>query len=390
MPTQDRASTKARNRRMAAVFAMFAVAGCGGDAMTPSRVQADVLYWDLALHHQAVTLSLSAPSDTLRLRATPRDQRGRELPTSSTATYVSRDLDRLSVTSDGVLRALGPTTQPVPVVATLTVGNMTHSDSVMVMILDEPQPPRVLASLSIHPIPPDSAKSPAAGISGSGHFADTLPIQVRDADGMLMQFVGSDGFSMTTLPVNFRSSDSALATVDPVTGVVQGLRAGAVTFYATTTVFGLTKADSLPYRIGWPLFARINVTKSIRGMPKNIFSETNVKVGVGALVQWDATGGAGADPSLETDVTFDDPAHVMPFNTAPLLPNFNAFLVGFYCRAYSCDEGGSFVLRPFYEAGESTVPNGLGVVMRTFPVAGIYSYRSTAGGTTGRIHVLAD
>src|SRR6185369_15450543 len=136
--------------------------------------------------------------------------------------------------------------------------------------------PPMLASFSIQPVPPDSAKL-AAGIVVY-HITSPLVARAADADGVALD-----------LPVAFRSSDPSIATVDRHTGLVDGRQPGTVTFSASTTAFGVTKTDALPYRVGWPLFRNVDVIRvasaGLGGLvPAVVPSEFTV--GTGAIVFW--------------------------------------------------------------------------------------------------------
>src|SRR5690349_9594539 len=105
--------------------------GCQGDHLTPTTALVDPaeLYWSLELSHHAVTLSTTAPYDTLTVAATPKNYAGESL--AGTPVYTTTDPRAVVVTPTGVLIAVAPTVpfQPVVVYATMTIGNLKHSDT---------------------------------------------------------------------------------------------------------------------------------------------------------------------------------------------------------------------------------------------------------------------
>jgi hypothetical protein len=139
------------------VFAAALGASCAPDSVAPTPApDPSHLYWALTLDHQAVTLSTQPPYDTLRLTATPRTSSGAVLSDAPAPTFISTDIVRLQVDSTGLLHAHQVGTDIV-VLVTDTVDDIVHSGMVLVNVTDTAPPP-VLAALSIHPIPPDSAK----------------------------------------------------------------------------------------------------------------------------------------------------------------------------------------------------------------------------------------
>ena len=121
---------------------------CGAENLKPgATAEPAELYWALRLNHHAAVMSTTAPYDRLSLTATPVNYLGEPLAGLPAPQYVSRDRERVDVTSDGVLVAVAPTAQRVWVVATLTTNNLRHQDSVLVRVVNNPSPP-VLSSVT--------------------------------------------------------------------------------------------------------------------------------------------------------------------------------------------------------------------------------------------------
>jgi plastocyanin len=325
--------------------------GCAGDAAVapPPATNVDSLYWALTLDHRAVTLSPVAPYDTIRLTATPRNAHGEPLSGLPAPTFTSLDLDRAQVSADGLVHVIGAGTG-VPVVATLVVGNVRHADTAMINVTSTATPP-VLASLSIHPDAHDTAAAAAQSNQG-------LPAQAR----------GADSAQINGLSIYYESLDRTVATIDRSTGFFQPTRPGHVTVIATATAYGVTKADTLPVTVGYPVNIVINVKpqKDVSGHTVNGFAPSDITVGVGAvLLFFNNTG-------VATDITFDDPTNVAQDDR-------DCAYVPWFCGTGSIAAW----------AKDSSDPTGLSASRaRRFPVPGTYTYHSTIFGTTGRIVVV--
>lgn len=387
--------TASRTARLAPPFALVLALtlACTGETLqTPPPPEPSELYWDLQLNHRAVTLSTTAPYDTLTLRATPRNIQQEPLTGLPVPRYLSNDTERVAVTAGGELVAVAPTALGtyVQVTATLTAGNLKHSDYVLVRVVEGSTP--ALATFSVHPVPPDTAKT--AAVSGTEPVVwDTLPVRATDTTGA----------PMTDLLVSFRAAGSGpaflngdrfsgneLVIVDDVTGVLYGMLPGRTTIYASTTVFGVTKADTLPYRIGLPITGRFEIAKRTDGTPGSTMLERVVTVAAGGEVRWLPF---AADTAMDLDITFTDPTHVAGFLGSPAsrYDSFTAALCEIFATIYgpagvNCTNGGSFVLpvnqNPF------TGMASFGIASRTFPVPGTYDFRSLGHGLQGRIVVI--
>ena len=337
----------------AAAALVLAAVGCAPDAaVAPSpRVNDPNMYWALTLDHRAITMSTAALFDTIRLTATPRTSDGTPIATLPAPTYTSLDLERAEVSADGLVHVI-KSGNKIPVVATLAVGNLRHSDTAFINVTDVATPP-VLAAFSIHPIPPDSAKT-----------GDTKLIAPRA--------MAADSTPIPGLSVYYTVSDPTTATIDRALGMLTRVRTGEVTVIATATAYGVTKADTVTYRIGNPTTGVISITamRDASGKAINGFLPGYLLIGPGALVEF--INGTG----VATDVTFDDPTNIVP--DAVYCASLGA-LNPTFC------EGGNVVAFP-------TDPDApvSGLRLRRFPVPGTYHYHSTIFGTSGTIVVSDD
>jgi hypothetical protein len=334
--------------------AVVAVCACATrDAVVgPPPTTGSGQYWALTLNHRAVTMSIAAPYDTMRLIAMPRDAAGNAISGFPTPSFTSSDLKSLQVDSVGVVHALA-TGDGILVIASLSSGTLTLADTAIVNITNVAPPP-VLTVFSIQPNSGDSAE---AAVDAGGA---SLPLRALDASGAPV-----DGLS-----VYYTTSNPRVATIDRSTGFISGVYPGRVTFTATTTAYGITASDTLPFIIGWPVVANFQaVPQTVGGRPVLGFSPGRLTMGPGATVFFDNA------TTTKIDVTFDNPA---PVDSSPTW----CAIGGFISAPWLCGTGN---IAPF--ASDSTI-NASGIRVRTFPVPGTYPFHSTLFGTTGEIVVV--
>jgi plastocyanin len=340
---------------LGAAIGILLATGCGSETVaTQPTVDVSTLYWALALDHRAVTMSTAAPFDTVRLTATALNPSGDTLTGLGAAIFTSTDLQRVRVDANGVVHALA-VGSAIQVIATLRAGNMTHTDTATIDVTDDPAP-HPIASLSIHPAPPDSAKL------AMGSFPKFLAARMLDADGQPI-----DGVA-----VDYRSSDPTIASVDRELGFVTGNRPGRVTIVASATAYGATRADTLAFTIGLPVRAIVGVADSLLFSTRSVlFAPSEVRVGPGAAVVW-----IWAADIPGTDVTFDDPSNVAERTDGGLGSGAHTGAGNIPAQA-NCSASTDFLtrIRECFKA-------------RVFPVPGVYPYRSTLTGATGRIVVV--
>jgi hypothetical protein len=340
-----------------AVLALVLVlTACASDAAVSPAPITDVarMYWALTLDHHAVTLSTVAPYDTIRLTATPRTVSGEPLSDLPAPVFASLDLDRAAVSADGLVHVLKSGSR-IPIMATLAVGNLRHADTVLINVTDVAPPP-VLAALSIHPLAGDSAKSALA-------ISTTLEARA----------IAGDSTAIFGLVVYYSSLDRTIATIDRTTGAVQALRVGHVMMIATATAYGVTKADTLPFTIGYPVLQYLSITAqhNANGQTVGAFPPNSIIMGPGGAV-WFSN-----QTTIATDVTFDDPTNVLQVD-AYCVPPFS-ILFPLLCGSGNIE---AFALDP-----EGPIASN-GFRARRFPVPGTYPFHSTINGTSGTIVVV--
>jgi hypothetical protein len=327
------------------------VSGCATDAVVESapRVNDTQMYWALTLDYHAVTLSTVAPYDTIRLTATPRTFEGTALTDLPAPTYTSLDLDRATVDPDGLVHVLQPGLN-IPVMASLATGNLRHADTAFFNVTSLSAPP-VLATFSIHPIPPDSAKT-------------------AESKSIVALAGTADDTEITGLAVYYTSLDPSFATIGRSTGFLQPVQPGHVTLTATATAYGVTKTDTVRYTLGYPLTQLLTVIpqKNASGQTVNGFSPPLLQLGPGGSVL------IINETTTPTDLTFDDPTNVAQ----------NDLYCGFLPAL--CGSGNISAW-----ARDTSDASGISAIRtRRFPVPGTYTYHSTIFGTTGKIIVVDD
>jgi plastocyanin len=333
-------------------FAIAAI-GCANDAVVspnPTTDPGDRL-WSLTLDHHAVTLSTAPNFDTVQLTATPRTVTGAPLTGLPTATFTSLDQDRIQVDSTGLVHAIGAG-DLIPVIASLRQGDVTRTDTVMFNVTSEATPP-VVSGFSIHPVDGDSAK-----------------IALYNAKAITARVTDADGVDIPDVAVYYTTLDRTTAQIDPISGLLFPVRPGRVTLIASATVYGVSKADTLEYIIGFPIFVQVNITPrtTTSGDVVNAFDPASLTVGPGARVFFFTS-----SPN-KTDVTFDDPTNVAQDDE-------DCEFIPFLC--------GTGNIEPFaIDPGDPDNP--VTARARRFPVPGTYSYHSTIFGTTGTIVVVND
>lgn len=341
-----------RMLRLCCVASLAAVLGCGSDpaAPTPSQ-EGSHLYWALALDQHAINLSTAAPYDTARVTATALGSTGEPLADAAAPTYHSGDPERLQVSGDGVLHAIGFGTA-IPVIAELTIGNIKHTDTALVDITTNPTPP-MLGSFSIHPQAGDSAIWEANHLE---NFPLRGPVMIMPHD--------ADGNLISGLAIYFASSDTTVATINRQTGELNGIRPGQVTITASTTAYGVVRADTLPFTITMPtVMAVFAIPTNPEAPDADIsFQPRSVTIAAGGTVLFLR----GIYSAIA--ITFDDPTNVAEDHLLC------------FCGSGNIDTFGGDTLDPFAS----------GVRARSFPVPGTYVFHTGAlGGATGSVVVEA-
>ena len=264
--------------------------GCGSDPVAPAPTpDPSQLFWSVILDHRAVTLSTVAPYDTIQLTATPRTASGTAFSGSPSVVFTSTNPLDVQVSPTGLVRGLAPG-DGTTVIATVTVGNVTHADTAIVNVTATPTPP-VLGRFSIHPIPPDSAKR------GATLFPYPWPVDAADTSGN----------PIPDLATACMSSDPSILRVDPGCGLIVAQSPGHAVMIASATAYGVTKADTLDFTVGEWLLAAVEITQGAGSLRP-------VRIATSGIVFWIN------QTNQPIDITFDDSTNVAGGNIAALAP----------------------------------------------------------------------
>jgi hypothetical protein len=339
------------------------LSGCS-DATDISNSTNSNAYWALRLNVHAITLAVAAPFNTVQLTATPVTITGSPMTDAGLPTFSVSD-SSVVVTSDGRVTGQFPTAtnRTVAVIASLTIGATTLKDTAFVRVTSA-GPTASLTTFSIQPLAGDSA---AAAVAPFGGNSRPLTVTAATGGGVAAPVL------LDTFPTYFTSADPSIASIDRVRGIVTSNVVGHVMLYASSSVYGVARRDSVVWASGYPLEMNIVATERTpwNSMePIMIFLPSVVTIGVGGKVQWSNT--VRGDT---VDVVFDDPSAAMP--ACGILP--------WGCRLIPADRGGNI---PDFYVEIPRVSAGLNQFhARSFPRAGTYHFHSERYGTTGTVVV---
>lgn len=337
-----------RRRVGLALVSAAAAMGCGTESATVVEpVDPSHLLSALVLDHHAIVMSTAASWNTIQLTATPTNPAGASLAGLARPTYTLSDTGSITISPEGVLTAVSPVTG-VRVIASVTDGNVTRTDTAYVDVTDA-SPPPVLAGFSIQPVPGDSARMAAADFFW---FFGRKVITPQATD--------DQGAPIAGLPTHFTTSDHSIATVDPTTGLVFAIRPGTVVIRASTTAYGVSMRDSLTLTVTPPLLGLVlPAERTPAGSTTSVLviDPPTLVVSAGATVLF-----ANASFDKSIDYVFDDSTHVME---SPIIPEGAGNIPAFHADS----------LHPAV------------YVTRAFPTPGTYTYHSTLFDTHGTIVV---
>lgn len=364
-----------RRALLPSLFVLLIAACKGAEPVRPYEpiTSPEKLFMSATLNHHAINLSTKAPFDTTHLSMVVSDARGQPLDGLPAPTFLSRDTAAVQITPDGVLHAR-KAGQGILVIGEVTAeGNVRHADTAIVNVTANPNPP-VLTSFSIHPVPPDSAvlayqstgaTSPAsrwllttAGVTkGVAFLWSPPPPSARAQD--------AGGVPITNLVIDYRSLDATVAYYYNSQTLILS-QPGQVALVASTTAYGVTKADTAVFTVSLPIAQGVQIVQAADGVAS--FKPSEIRLRPGGYVFW-FNGTANG-----VDVSFDDPTHAVEIT--PLCQKFGAAFCG------TGDIPASLDPLPSGTAGL-----GLTVRGRQLIAPGVYTYHSSAISASGRIIV---
>jgi hypothetical protein len=350
------------------------LAGCSGDSAKPFEPITDPaqVFNRLVLNIGAVNLSLSSPSNTFQLTATPLNSLGESMEGLPAPTFLSTDTTKVQVSPTGLLTAVETASDIMVITKLTTPDNIAHEDTAFVNVNATTDPAPELATLSIDPVLPDSGVLAIPGLSGDFYvFLWAIQIYATDAFPSLLNNLKETTADDTPIPdlaTEYLSLDPAIATVDRRTGDISALAAGRVRLVARTAAYGVVKADTVTYTITPPNYQKspLNATAPILG-PAIVLRQ-------GGIVIWAEAFPARGPVSL----VFDDPS-------AAVIPS-----------AAICDvvtTGGDFgsgLAQPMACAADLSMDTteGSKYRVRQFPNPGTFTYHDMLSGATGKVIVM--
>ena len=238
---------------------MLGALACGSDAAGPTPPTAQDLFFSFAFQWPAVNLALTAPYDTAQLVAIPRTATGAVLTDTrgvpAVVHYTTTD-SAVQVSATGLVTAHS-VTAGARVIARLTVGGVTRTDTAIVQVTETPLP-APLATLSIQP---SAGGVAVAHANLATNVLTTIPFVATIATGDPVTDTICTAMNGCTSPllVHYASSDSTIAAIDQY-GQVRPVHAGRVLVTISTLAYGVHKVDSLPVSIGYQLQATTEIT----------------------------------------------------------------------------------------------------------------------------------
>jgi hypothetical protein len=362
------------------------VSGCGSDTTGPAPLAAEQLPWTVQLNHHAVTLSTVSPNDTVQLEVVPRNADGSPLLNGTTVKYrvVNNDTS-VALDSSGFVRAHSVKAS-VLVIASTQVKGMTFLDTARIRVTTDPNPRR-LDRIQM---------TRSAGMAETLHRCNADDAQDPRIPAFAVTAVLQDEFGtpITGLPVRYWSSDPSLLQVNGTNGrLTIPCKAGmdSVKIYASATVYGVRKTDSLTFRLRPPLVTKVLIgqrTVVVNRAPQMeaFFNGATVTIDRGGYVVWFQypwfPDGLGMTvlPWIPIDVVFDQPE-------AALGTTDSVYSSGVWIPP-SDDSGNiSAFAQDTTLSFFSTEALLSRMRVRRFTTPGTYQYRSAIFGTSGKIIV---
>ena len=263
--------------------------GCSGDTSGLLSAPQGEVYTTLTLDQRAITLALTAAPgaalyNTVQLSAIARAADGTALAMGDNSVHYSDPDSSITISPTGLVTAhyLANGTQ---VVASLTLNGVTHTDTAVIRVTETPLT-NPLAKLSIQPMPMD--------LDSAADAVDDGGASINNGSGNIPVYAvttGGDSVCSNTISckfvVNFTTSDPTIATIDQ-RGFVTPVFPGRVQFVVSAMAYGVSKADTLHYVIGYPIS-----NGTVRYLPSAVTDSTpsgydffppEVRIGVGGAV----------------------------------------------------------------------------------------------------------
>ncbi len=335
---------------------VFAIGACGGDrvtGLTPEAIAKE--YWSLNLNYRFANLATVAPHNTIQLLATPRILDGTSYTTTLKPTFSSTNQNVLSVDSTGLVTALRSGVEQV--IASLTIGNLTHMDTIFIGVSEGVAPQVSHISVDLEP----SWTNPIAR-------GASLPYRITARDAAGDPVMSGAGAPLEVVAACASSDKRVARCIGMWSGIQYAMadRAGRSMLTFRGYVFGTPVSDSIELTVGHPMFAMINFAQvPITAGTGIAFSPDSVTLAPGGvfLIQ-----NGSAEP---IDVLFDDPSVVKES-------------AGSYYYYYPPEGSGNIIGLPVKPEWGWDPKGG-----RRIDTPGTYRFRNPRTGATGVVVVKA-
>lgn len=324
------------------------VLGCYDYDVIHPTTQKDEFYWELKADHRAVLLSMTQPYNSLQLTVKPYNVEGGELSLDTLheapqTIWESADTLAVRVSQAGMITAEKVASR-VNVYATMTIGDVTHRDTIWVGVT--PTASSTLDSFVV------SAPVGKNTVAAGGILA--LSARAKLANGQILEGV----------PVSYRSSNRWLADFKGAPGVLSGIApVDSIYAYGTTTVYGVTRRDSVFLYTGLPLRvltrvmtleAQVSNNRKLIYVPR-IMDPPSAP---GSSFLWNNNSGVAPKNAvgfpaggIVVDIIFDHPEFAeayLPGNPMPLWGSSGNILQ----LHYDAEAGSTVAYRKFNQPGE--------------------------------------
>jgi len=309
-------------RALVIALAVVGTMACQSDniqSVTPST--SPKMFWGLRNDTRAVTVAIGGQQ---QLSVVPVAVDGTPIAGLPAPTFTSGDATKVTVSDDGVVTGVAET-PGVTIKMSLQAQGVTYTDSTVVAVTPGSA---TLKAVTIT-LPPGGAIL-GLGDPATPLFATAIDVNDQPIPGAAVSVVSLDPDKI--LLYSFGGPPMAQANVLGKTRIV-----------ASTTTYGVTKADTVEFTVQYGTSAQITITMFTPGAPPNMYPNA-VLVGVGGTVNWfNSTG-------TTFNIHFDDPA-------------------------------GNIV------GGDISALGMFGFASRQFPIAGTYKFTETGSGVTGTVIV---
>ena len=295
-------------------------------------------------------------------------------------TFRSSQPLRVRVSHDGRVEAL-QTGTGILVIAELAVeGNVRQVDTARITVTANAAPP-VLASFELDPVPGDSAVWTLGPSLQTFLAIFLLNAGIDVFPRLAVHAFDAAGNAITDLLVDYRSLDPSVAVWNiSGGGFVDVFRLGQARMVASTSAYGVVKADTVTFTVKLPLYQSVDLHSATRTAGA-LDPSGELKLRPGGWVLWRNLSGQPAD------VTFDDPTNVVaPTRVCDAVETIFAMQIErVYGGPFPCGAGSISAFNDVDVAFGND--NTVNFRIRQFPVPGVYTYRNTVTGAIGRIVV---